>query len=171
MIFKNIERDSLRFSTDDKTIENLLENIIVPHIRNISEYNWQLIKNHYDIISYSKGGSFKKHRDYRWYYAPNRIQMTLLVGLSDAEGGGTQIWYPKDYTLEEISKTNHNSKHFLEKYFYLFTVIIDFIDHLFSQGTVGSNFSQATLILFEDTFFDTFLPCTKTCYDCRVLDS
>jgi len=97
-------RSSFRYSTRDTILEELLLNTVLPIISENSSYNFELIKNHFDVVMYKEGGKFNKHQDYSWYYAPNRIQMTILIGLNDIKTGGTQVWFPDNYSYESNEK-------------------------------------------------------------------
>ena len=81
-----------------------MDNVVLPNLQKNTEYKISSIDHHYDIVKYDKNGLFKRHRDYTWFYAPNMIQMTLLIGLEKGEGASTKIWYPKNYNSEIESK-------------------------------------------------------------------
>ena len=95
------KRVSSRISTKDYRITNILNKYLFKSIPPPYHQggSFSLLDHHYDIVSYKKGGFFKKHRDYQWFYSTGRIQMSCLIGLKDTnKGGGTYIWYPKSFS-------------------------------------------------------------------------
>lgn len=46
---------------------------------------------HIDLIQYNTGDFFKEHTDFVYQYPQHGEQVTVIVGLEDAEAGGTQI--------------------------------------------------------------------------------
>jgi hypothetical protein len=111
------KRVSKRLSLKGENISKfILENDFIKYLDSKNNnFKWSLLDHHYDIVEYDTGGFFKKHRDYQWFYSPNTIQMTCLIGLKDCEkGGSTQLWFPKSFQPElenrDLECTNTTKK-------------------------------------------------------------
>ena len=99
----NKKRKSLKTTFYDQKIDFLLKPILPE--------NFVLIGHHQDLVQYKKDEHFGKHRDFIKYEVPGFFQVTIIIGLNDAEKGETRIY--KDLKPTKSKKKSKKNKQYL----------------------------------------------------------
>ncbi len=99
----NKKRKSLKTTFYDQKIDLLLKPILPE--------NFVLIGHHQDLVQYKKDEHFGKHRDFIKYEVPGFFQVTIIIGLNDAEKGETRIY--KDLKPTKSKKKSKKNKQYL----------------------------------------------------------